>query len=563
MAGIFEDQEYNKSATQYVAHGVEDQEPRPPYHDSPSSFRAIIPDDGHIVSQHEQQNLIRGLSQRHVQMIAIAGAIGTGLFLGLGGSIATGGPLGALLGYVFVGAVVCAIQFSLGEVSALLPVTGSFVRHAEVLVDPALAFAVGWNVVYGCFISVPSEISASVVLIQYWTDINAAVWVTILIIISVVVAISFIRVYGEVEFVFAILKILLVIFVVILGLVIDLGGVPGVPRLGFHYWKDPGSFVEYIATGSWGCFLGFWAVMTNAVYSFAGVESLAMAAAETKNPRHNIPKACKRVFARITIFYLAAVLVVGMIVSSQDDRLGWDGSTAAQSPFVIAASDAGIKAIPSIVNAVCLTSAWSASNQSILAGTRTLYGLAIKGHAPKVFLWTSKWGVPYMCVLLQVAFSLLAYMCISNEALTVFFWFVDLTAAGTLVSWITIALNHIRLLKALKKQGISPDQLPWHNRITKYTSWFALIYCIIILLTGGFTVFTKGNWDPASFVSSYLDIPLVLGAYGGYKLIHRTKIVSLQAVPITQALEEAENDPDNVPIVKNRSFWSKINILWG
>lgn len=375
--------------------------------------------------------------------------------------------MGALLGYVFVGSVVCAIQFALGEVSALLPVTGSFVRHAELLVDPALSFAVGWNVVYGCFISVPSEISASVALIQYWnTDVNAAVWVTILIIVSVVVAISFIRVYGEVEFIFAILKILLVVFVVILGLVIDLGGVPGKPRLGFHYWKDPGPFVEYISTGSWGRFLGFWAVMTNAVYSFAGVESLAMAAAETRNPRHNIPKACKRVFARIIIFYLAAVLVVGMLVSSGDDRLTGDAMTAAQSPFVIAAGDAGIKAIPSIVNAICLTSAWSASNQSILAGTRTLYGLAIKGHAPQIFLRTTKWGVPYMCVLLQVAFSFLAYMCVSNTALTVFFWFVDLTAAGTLVSWIAIALNHIRLLQALKKQGISPDQLPWHNRIT-------------------------------------------------------------------------------------------------
>lgn len=368
---------------------------------------------------------------------------------------------------MLVGLVVCAIQFALGEVSALLPVTGSFVRHAEVLVDPALAFATGWNVVYGCFISVPSEISASVVLIQYWTDINAAVWVTLLIVVSVVVAISFIRVYGEVEFVFAILKILLVIFVVVLGLVIDLGGVPGVPRRGFHYWKDPGPFVEYIATGSWGQFLGFWAVMTNAVYSFAGVESLAVAAAETQNPRQNIPRACKRVFARVTIFYVAAVLIVGMLVSSKDSRLNDESGTAAQSPFVIAASDAGIKAIPSIVNAVCLTSAWSASNQSILAGTRTLYGLAVKGHAPRIFLRTSGWGVPYMCVLLQVFFSLLAYMCVSNSALTVFFWFVDLTAAGTLVSWITISLNHIRLLQALKKQGISTDALPWHNRVTR------------------------------------------------------------------------------------------------
>ncbi|KAJ5785765.1 Amino acid/polyamine transporter I [Penicillium pulvis] len=555
MAGIIEDPTSNKG-TPYVVHDVEDQ---PPPH---SDAGEITPDDGLIVTQHERLGLMRGLSQRHVQMIAIAGAIGTGLFLGLGSSIATGGPLGALLGYAFVGLVVCAIQFALGEVSALLPVTGSFVRHAEVLVDPALAFAIGWNVVYGCFISVPSEISASVVLIQYWTDINAAIWVTILIVVSVAVAVSFIGVYGEIEFIFAILKILLVIFVVILGLVIDLGGIPGKPRLGFHYWKEPGPFVEYIASGSWGRFLGFWAVMTNAVYSFAGVESLAMAAAETKNPRQNIPKACKRVFARVTIFYLAAVLIVGMLVPSTDPRLEDDSGTAAQSPFVIAAGDAGIRAIPSIVNAVCLTSAWSSSNQSILAGTRTLYGLAVKGHAPKIFLKTNKWGVPYMCVAMQVAFSFLAYMCVSNSATTVFYWFVDLTAAGTLVSWITIALNHIRLLQAFKEQGISPHTLPWHNSITRYTSWVALIACVILLLTGGFTVFTSGSWDPATFVSSYLDIPLVLLAYGGYKLIRRTKIIPLQMVPLRQALDEAENDPENVPI-KKETIWAKMNILWG
>ncbi|CDM33085.1 hypothetical protein CBS147339_5167 [Penicillium roqueforti] len=559
MAGVFEEKS-SKTGSQYVVHNFHDVEDQPFTPQGPLS--AAIPDDGQIVTQNERQSLIRGLGQRHIQMIAIAGAIGTGLFLGLGGSIATGGPLGALLGYMFIGLIVCCIQFALGEVSALLPVTGSFVRHAEILVDPALAFAIGWNVVYGCFLSVPSEISASVVLIQYWTDINAAVWVTILIVVSVVVAVSFIGVYGEIEFIFAILKILLVVFVVILGLVIDLGGAPGVPRRGFHYWKDPGPFVEYIATGSWGQFLGFWAVMTNAVYSFAGVESLAMAAAETQNPRQNIPKACKRVFARVSIFYLATVLIVGMLVSSADDRISADSGTAATSPFVIAASDAGIRAIPSVVNAVCLSSAWSASNQSILAGTRTLYGLALKGHAPKIFLRTSKWGVPYMCVLLQMAFSLLAYMCVSNDAMNVFWWFVDLTAAGTLVSWIAIAFNHIRLMQAMDKQGISPTELPWHNRITRYTSWFALVACVIILFTGGFTVFTTGNWDTASFISSYLDIPLVLFAYGAYKLIRRTNIIPLRTIPVQQAIDEANNDPDNVPIKKD-SILAKMNIFWG
>ncbi|KZZ92765.1 Amino acid/polyamine transporter I [Ascosphaera apis ARSEF 7405] len=358
--------------------------------------------DIQFVEEEEKRDLRRGLKQRHVQMIAIAGAIGTGLFLGLGSSIATGGPLGSLLGYLFVGLIVCSVQFALGEVSALFPVTGSFVRHADVLVDPAWSFAIGWNVVYGCFMSVPAEVSAAVVLIQYWDDtISPAVWVTVILFLSVLVAILFVRVYGEVEFFFALLKILLVVGMIILGLVIDLGGAPKQDRLGFHYWRDPGPFVEYISTGNWGKFLGFWAVMTSAVYSFSGIESLAMAAAETENPRQNIPKACKRVFARIVLFYVLAIIIVGMLVSSKDPRLTQDSGTAAQSPFVIAASDAGVTAIPSIVNAVVLTSAWSSSNQAILSGTRTLYGLALRGHAPKVFLRTTSWGIPWTCVLLQ------------------------------------------------------------------------------------------------------------------------------------------------------------------
>lgn len=276
------DLDYGVNTT--VSHGGDLEAPWSGHHDH----------EGDFVTQLENNNLARGLRQRHIQMIAIAGAIGTGLFLGLGGSIQTGGPLGALLGYATVGLIVCAVQFALGEVAALLPVTGSFVRHAEFLVDPAFGFAIGLNIVYGNLLSVPAEISAICVLFQYWTDLNPAIWICIFIVITFVVGISFVGIYGEVEFFFACLKILLVIFLIILGLVIDLGGIPGQERIGFRYWKQPGPFVEYIASGPWGQFLGYWAVMTNAVFSFAGVESLAMAAAETQNPRRNIPKACKR-----------------------------------------------------------------------------------------------------------------------------------------------------------------------------------------------------------------------------------------------------------------------------
>ena len=363
------------------------------------------------------------------------------------------------------------------------------------------------------------------------------------------------------EFWFALLKIVFIIFLIIFGLVIALGGVPGVPRRGFHYWNKPGAFVEYIGTGHWGQFLGYWAVMNSAVFSFAGTESVAMAAAETRNPRQAIPKACKRVFWRVAIFYILAVLVVGMLVPSTDKRLNSFSGTATQSPFVIAANDAGISGIPSLVNAIVITSAWSSSNQALLSGTRVLYGLALKKQAPKVFLRTTSWGIPYMCVLAQTAFMFLSFMTLSNGALNVFWWFVDLTACGVLISWISVLLNHQRLVMAMKKQGIPLSALPWHNKATTYSTPIALGLCIIILLTNGFAVFTKGGWSPSFFVSSYLDIPLVLAAFLLWKFIKKTKFVKLSEIPLKDALDDVDRNPE--PLDPGSKGWMRfVGFLW-
>ncbi|KAJ8123956.1 hypothetical protein O1611_g9474 [Lasiodiplodia mahajangana] len=410
--------------------------------------------------------------------------------------------------------------------------------------------------------SIPSEITAICVLFQFWTDLNPAVFIVIFIVLTIVIGVAFIRVYGEIEFVFAILKILLVVFLIILGLVIDLGGIPGTPAIGGQFWRNPGPFVEHIATGHWGEFLGYWSVMTGAVFSFAGVESLAMAAAETQNPRRAIPAACKRVFFRIVIFYVLAIVVVGLLVASNDDRLNDSSGSAAQSPFVIAASAAGIPAIPSVVNAIVITSAWSSSNQSLLAGTRVLYGLALKKQAPKIFLRTTSWGVPYMCVLFFAPFMFLSFLTLSNAALTVFWWLVDLTAAGVLVSWSAILLNHIRLKLAMKRQGIPGESLPWYNSWTLYSSYAGLFTCLLILLTGGYEVFTTGNWDAQSFVSSYLDIPLVLAAYLIWKLWKKTKIVSLSEIPLEEAFRQAEQVPDDEPPMKKNSMLRFVSWIW-
>ena len=422
-------------------------------------------------SDHEQvhTDLHRGLGQRHLAMLGIAGSIGTGLFLGLGAAVLRAGPLGALLGYATIGVLVCAVQLALAEAAALWPLPGGFVAHADLLVDPAWGMALGWNLVYGNVLSIPGEITAMCVLFRFWgwaEDMNPAVFILVFVVVTLAVGMARVSVFGEVEYAFAWLKVALVVCLIVLGLAIDVGFVPGSRALGFRYWREPGPFVEFVGEGSWGHFLGYWSVMTGAVFSFAGTESIAMAAAETKNPQKAIPAACKGVFLRIFIFYMLAVFVVGLLVPSDDTRLTDTPTSTAQSPFVIAASAAGIPLIPSIVNGVVITSAWSASNQSLLAGTRVLYGLAARGHAPKVFLRTTSWGAPWVCVSFFGVFMMLSFMSLSEGALTVFWWLVSLTAAGVLVSWSAILWNHLTLRRALDAQQIPVSRLPWHNKWT-------------------------------------------------------------------------------------------------
>ncbi|KAL1406954.1 hypothetical protein Q8F55_006366 [Vanrija albida] len=552
-----------EAAPQLPAHGVE-----PAAHDLDLELAASADekrdrdtgDEGNVLSAAEG-NLKRGLGQRHLSMLALAGAIDGGFFLSLGGSISTGGPLGALLAYIFIGAVVCSVQFAVGEVSAFMPVTGSFVRHAEVLVDPACSFALGWNLVYGNWLSVPSEIVAICVLFQYWTDLNSSVFIVVFMLLTAAVAYSGIRVFGELEFGFALLKIALIVALILYGLITSLGGIKGVDRIGFRYWRSPGPFVPHIAEGAWGQFLGFWSVLIYSVFSFAGVESVAMAAAEVRSPRQAIPKAVRRVFVRVTLFYVLSVLVIGMIVPSDDPRIAEDAGTAATSPFLIAAQAAGNTVWPSIVNAVVITSAWSSGNQALLAGSRVLYGLAVKRHAPAVFLRTNRFGVPYVAVTTNVAFAALAFMSLSNTALTVFYWFLNIVGCGVLISWSAILINHLRLRAAFRVQRLDPAQLPWYNSWTVISSSASLALCSILLLTNGFVAFTKGNWSTSTFITAYIDLAVVGTLFVIWKLVRRTKFVRLQDIPLESMLEHIARTPEP-PLEKSKGWVRFVSWLW-
>lgn len=495
-------------------------------------------------------------------MIAIAGTIGTGLFLGSGLAISTAGPLGAFLGYSIIGLAVSSVVFAVGEMGALVPLNGGIIRYSEYFFDPALSFANGWNLVYSYLLSIPAEIVAAAVLVEFWVTVNNAIWITVFGVLMIITALPFVRIYGELEFCFSILKIILIIGINIMALVITCGGGPNRDSIGFSYWRNPGPFVQYLGIGgSLGRFLGFWTTFNNALYAYSGIETITIAAAETRSPRRAIPQAARRIFVRIFLFYVLTILMVGLVVPSNNTDLLQSTGTASQSPFVIAARLAGIKVVPSIINAVILTSAWSSGNSNMLGGSRILFGMAVNGRAPAIFKRLNRFGVPYVAVIFYAVFMCLGYMTLSNSASSVFTWLQNIVAISTLANWICICIVYLRFYYGCKKQGIDRHrELPWAAPLQPYTTWATLILFIVLLFTGGFSTFIHGQWSNETFISSYLNIPLILILYFGYKFWKKTSIIPLEHIPIRGFIEIYQANPEPEP--KPKKGVRRLNILW-
>lgn len=220
-------------------------------------------------------------------------------------------------------------------------------------------------------------------------------------------------------------------------------------RIGFRYWKSPGAINAYLEPGGLGRFLAILGTLVQAAFSFQGVELVAIAASETKNPRQNIKKAVGRVFYRILIFYILGIFITGMIVPYDDSHLLQSSGNAAQSPYVIAITRAGIKGLPHLINACVFTSAFSAGNSFLYTASRVLYGLALRGQAPKIFAYCTKSGLPLTAVLASSVFPFLAFLTISNGANTVFNWFVNLSTVGGFFAWLGISMCLFSYLRRL------------------------------------------------------------------------------------------------------------------
>lgn len=355
-------------------------------------------------------------------------------------------------------------------------------------------------------------------------------------------------VYGEAEFVFASIKVITITGLIILGVVIDLGGGPTHGRLGFRYWKNPGPFVQYNGIpGNTGKFLGWWSVMTQAAFSYIGTEIVAIAAGEAKNPRKNLPKAIKRVYIRILLFYIGGTAIIGILVPSNNARLGTTAN-AASSPFVIAISQAGIKGLPSVINAALLTSAWSAASSDLYTSSRAIYGLAISGNAPQIFARTSKSGLPYVAVLFCSLFACLAFMGVTAGSGKVFNWFANMTSIAGLMTWFGIAFTYTRFYAGMKAQGIDRSKLPFSSVLQPYAAWYAVFATVIICFFSGFSVFLKDSWNTATFMTNYIPFILFPILYFSTRyLYYKQPMKTPEEMDFVSGLAEIEADTYDEP----------------
>ncbi|KAH7230011.1 AAT family amino acid transporter [Fusarium solani] len=505
----------------------------------------------------------RHLRPRHIQLMALSGAIGTGLFVGSGSALARAGPLGLLLGYMVYSLLVWSTFNAMGEMCVWLPIDGSFVVFAHAFLDDAWGFSLGWLYTVTNSLSAAGEVAAVAAIVNFWTDaVNNAVYVAVISSSLLALNIFGVRIYGEGEFYFSLFKIFLIMGLLVMTFVIMVGGNPQGDAIGFRYWKNPGLFNEYMADGSWGHFLGFWSVFIQAAFAFGGPDYIAMSAGETRAPRRVLPSVFRRVIYRLAVFYILGVLAVGILVPYNDPNLGSNKPGAGASPFVIGITRLDIPVLPHIINGALLTSAWSCALELYFASTRALYALAVDGKTPKFMLFTWR-GVPTFCVVAVWLVTLIAFMSASNNSLTVFTWITSIVGSANLLIYCIFHVVYIRFRRAQMAQAITDDQRPWFRRNQYYFSIVSLFFYIIIFFTNGFAVFTTGNWSISKFLFAYFPFVVFIVTYGGYKLIKRPGMVPLHEVPLHAGRTDAHMDdcyvePEPVTWYEKFNRW-----LWG
>ncbi|KAL2438533.1 Amino-acid permease GAP3 [Exophiala dermatitidis] len=464
----------------------------------------------------------RSFRSRHIQIVTLGSNIGSGLFISTGKALRNAGPGNMIIGYTVVMTMVVATLQCLTEMSVAFPVSGSLIDYADRFIDPALAFGIGFGEWLAWTTVLAAEGAAFNVIIQYWTDaVPVAVWMTMIILITFGIHAFPNRVFAEVQYVVAVLKVfILLLFVATSCAMISGAGPTGKVHDG-QYWRDLPAFLHGVKGTSLCAIYAIWGV-GDQVY-------IGLMAAETKNPAHTMPRAVKSVGVRVFFFFMLIVIFITLLVPENDPRL-LGGSGINASPLVIALNDAGIKGIPEILNAAFLVISATGGLEPLYIASRVMRHMALSGQLPKKLAQVDNKGRPTWALFVTSIFTIaFTYINCSSTGSVIFTWFSSISSTIFMMAWIVMALCSIRFHAAIKAQG---------SRILegKY-AYRAMLWPLgpIFLGVGAFLVlvglFAAALYpvdgkalDAEAFFQTYLGVPVVVIAIIGYKLIFRTKI---------------------------------------
>lgn len=387
-----------------------------------------------------EPTLQRGLQNRHIQLIALGGAIGTGLFLGIGPAIQMAGPA-VLLGYGVAGIIAFLIMRQLGEMVVEEPVSGSFAHFAWKYWGPFAGFLSGWNYWVMFVLVGMAELTAAGIYMQYWLpDVPTWIWAAAFFIIINAVNLVNVRLYGETEFWFALIKVLAIIGMIGFGLWLLFSGHGGEHASIDNLWCYNGFF----ATGWHGLLLSLAVIM----FSFGGLELIGITAAEARDPQKSIPKAVNQVVYRILLFYIGSLVVLLALA-----LYPWVEVKSNSSPFVMIFHNLDSNVVASALNFVILVASLSVYNSGVYSNSRMLFGLSVQGNAPKFLTRVSHRGVPVNSLILSGAITSLVVLINYLLPQKAFSLLMALVVATLLLNWIMICLAHLRFRAAMRRKG--------------------------------------------------------------------------------------------------------------